>query len=188
MLSPHSQTPPFTTPSPSPPPMSVCPPWILIPLPSLTFPCSSGCPLNARLLKSPTVHMMAFHLRPKTLMPGASPVKLVATLFHTRTNVPVHLPSNIGMLTSSDGSLYFSSLSYAPRSSLFLTLQPCCFLCLSCPRAFQTTGTALWRAHRAQSRFQLQHRPWATFQASTGQTFRGGAHPVPSFRPLRCSV
>ena len=121
MLSPHSQTPPSTTPSPSPPPMSVCPPWILIPPPSLTFPCSSGCPLNARLLKSPTVHMMAFHLRPKTLMPGASPVKLVATLFHTRTNVPVHLPSNIGMLTSSDGSPYFSSLSYPAHPSFLLS-------------------------------------------------------------------
>lgn len=61
---------------------------------------------------------MAFHPRPKILRLVASPARLVATLFPTRTNAPVLLPPSIGMLISSDGSRPPSSCSGAPLTPL----------------------------------------------------------------------
>jgi hypothetical protein len=62
--------------------------------------------------------MMAFHPPPKILRLVASPARLVATLFPTRTNAPVLLPPSIGMLISSDGSRPPSSCSDAPLTPL----------------------------------------------------------------------
>jgi hypothetical protein len=110
--------------------MSVCYPTPLFAA-SLTLPCCSGCPANARLQKSPTAQMIVFHLRPKILRPVASPARLVATLFPTRTNAQVLLPPSIGMLTNSDGSPTFllicpplTPLSSSPALPLPPPLRP----------------------------------------------------------------